>query len=376
MFQTFGHSVFSLCSWKQASACGTEHCPRVPILLPRAFCGNEWLLVSTAHCPGSHVRGTSGAPSGESRAAHPPASSPSARRAGCGFQHVWNPTAPLWWEAEPTRLFFKALGFSVPNLLHNRNAIKDAPGNLVTVFNVSLLPSWGARKSHHWRAVSICFTRFTHFQVPDVAASMHAQQYNLYGKWDRIMASLNVMAALKGDVTVNSRQIMDRAAVSQLHWRQIALGAIATGTSVSYEEGGRPDAGLFVSSLGQGCRCGVREEWPSVALGVICPFLTQQLRPQEGDFSARFQQHLHTGSGNAQCPGSDRPRADAAIHPSRPRRWCDFTGYLLLPTQRDVRGLNRPPLSPHGGSRSKDPASWTAASKLQCVPVSFILMGG
>lgn len=30
------------------------------------------------------------------------------------------------------------------------------------------------------------------------------------------MASLNVMAALKGNVTVNSRQIMERAEVSQL----------------------------------------------------------------------------------------------------------------------------------------------------------------
>lgn len=45
---------------------------------------------------------------------------------------------------------------------------------------------------------------------------MHAQQYNLYGKWNQIMASLNVMAALKGNVTVNSRQIMDHAEVSQL----------------------------------------------------------------------------------------------------------------------------------------------------------------
>lgn len=66
-------------------------------------------------------------------------------------------------------------------------------------------------------AVSIYFTRLTHFQVPNVAGSMHAQQYNLYGKWNQIMASLNVMAALKGNVTVNSCQIMDHAEVSQLH---------------------------------------------------------------------------------------------------------------------------------------------------------------
>lgn len=46
---------------------------------------------------------------------------------------------------------------------------------------------------------------------------MHEQQYNLYGKWGQIMASLNVMAALKGNVTVNSCQIMDHAGVSQLH---------------------------------------------------------------------------------------------------------------------------------------------------------------
>lgn len=46
---------------------------------------------------------------------------------------------------------------------------------------------------------------------------MRAQQYNLYGKWNQIMASLNVMATLKGNVTVNSGQIMDHAEVSQLH---------------------------------------------------------------------------------------------------------------------------------------------------------------
>lgn len=75
-----------------------------------------------------------------------------------------------------------------------------------------------ARKQLHCRiAVSIYFTRFTHFQVPNIAASMHAQQYNLYGKWNQIMASLNVMAALKGNVTVNSCQIMDHAEVSLLH---------------------------------------------------------------------------------------------------------------------------------------------------------------
>lgn len=66
-------------------------------------------------------------------------------------------------------------------------------------------------------AVSIYFTRLTHSQVPNVAPSMHAQQYNLYGKWNQIMVSLNVMAALKGNVTVNSCQIMDHAEVSQLH---------------------------------------------------------------------------------------------------------------------------------------------------------------
>lgn len=75
----------------------------------------------------------------------------------------------------------------------------------------------GAERSCFRVAVSIYFTRFTHFQVPNVAASMHAQQYNLYGKWNQIMASLNVMAALKGNVTVNSCQIMDHAAVSPLH---------------------------------------------------------------------------------------------------------------------------------------------------------------
>lgn len=81
----------------------------------------------------------------------------------------------------------------------------------------SSLASEGQRDPGFRVAVSICFTRFTHFQVPNVAASMHAQQYNLYGKWNQIMASLNVMAALKGNVTVNSCQIMDHAAVSPLH---------------------------------------------------------------------------------------------------------------------------------------------------------------
>lgn len=63
------------------------------------------------------------------------------------------------------------------------------------------------------------------------------------------MASLNVMAALKGNVTVNSYQIMDHAEVSQLHSRQIALEAIATVMLLSYEEGEQPDGRLFVSSL-------------------------------------------------------------------------------------------------------------------------------
>lgn len=76
---------------------------------------------------------------------------------------------------------------------------------------------------------------------------MRAQQYNLYGKWNQIMASLNVMATLKGNVTANSCQIMDRAQVSQLHWRQMAPEAIATVTLLSYEEGWQPDASLFVS---------------------------------------------------------------------------------------------------------------------------------
>lgn len=87
----------------------------------------------------------------------------------------------------------------------------------MTIFNFSCLPSEEARECYCPIAVRICFTRFTHFQVPNVAASMHAQQYNLYGKWDQITASLNVMAALKGNVTVNSCQIMDHAEVSQLH---------------------------------------------------------------------------------------------------------------------------------------------------------------
>lgn len=52
------------------------------------------------------------------------------------------------------------------------------------------------------------------FKIPNVVASMHAQQYNLYGKWNQIMTLLNVMAQLKENVTVNSCQIMDHAKVS------------------------------------------------------------------------------------------------------------------------------------------------------------------
>lgn len=54
---------------------------------------------------------------------------------------------------------------------------------------------------------------------------------------------------IEGNVTVNSCQIMDHAGVSQLHCRQIAPEAIATVTPLSYEEGERPDARRFVSSL-------------------------------------------------------------------------------------------------------------------------------
>lgn len=81
----------------------------------------------------------------------------------------------------------------------------------------SFLASGEQRDLVSGMAVSIYFTRLTHSQVPNVAPSMHAQQYNLYGKWNQIMVSLNVMAALKGNVTVNSCQIMDHAEVSQLH---------------------------------------------------------------------------------------------------------------------------------------------------------------
>lgn len=69
---------------------------------------------------------------------------------------------------------------------------------------------------------------------------MHAQQYNLYGKWNQIMPLLNVMAALKRNVMVNSCQIMDHTKVSQLHKRQMGLEAIATGTFLSYGEEAQP----------------------------------------------------------------------------------------------------------------------------------------
>lgn len=141
MFQTFGHSVFSLCSWKQASTCGTEHCPRVPILLPHAFCGNEWLLVSTAHCPGSHVRGTSGAPSGESQAAHrpPPHLQLAGQAAAASAFEI--PPRLSGGRQSPPDYFSKPWVSASLTCSINSNAIKDAPGNLVTVFNFSLLPS-------------------------------------------------------------------------------------------------------------------------------------------------------------------------------------------------------------------------------------------
>lgn len=113
-------------------------------------------------------------------------------------------------------LLFKALVSRVSHVLNKYRQLKviHETWRLYLIFFPFHLRS---KEILHPIAVSIYFTRFTHFQVPNVAASMHAQQYNLYGKWDQIMASLNVMAALKGNVTVNSCQIMDHAEVSQLH---------------------------------------------------------------------------------------------------------------------------------------------------------------
>lgn len=79
------------------------------------------------------------------------------------------------------------------------------------------------------------------------------------------MASLNVMAARKGNVTVNSCQIMDHAEVSQLRQRQMALEAIATVTLLSYEEGSSPMRGSLCPHYSRGLPVrGTGPTWGSV----------------------------------------------------------------------------------------------------------------
>lgn len=111
----------------------------------------------------------------------------------------------------------------------------------------------------------------------------------------------------EGNVTVNSRQIMDHAEVSQPHSRQMALQATATARRVSYGGGWRPAAGLFVSSLQRRVTgAGDQGSRPARGSAINLPLSGRGLRRGEGPA----------------CLPAARTRGEETVpRAARPRKW-------------------------------------------------------